>query len=43
MKWIRIIIFVLKLIARGKTKGTAIGEAARTFGVSITEIKKKMG
>lgn len=42
VNWIRIIIFILTLIAEGMSKDDAISKASERFGVTIDDIKRHM-
>lgn len=42
MNWVKIIIYILILIAEGINKERAISKASNLFGVSIREIKKHL-
>jgi len=43
MIWIRILLYILYLIARGISKQEAVSIASRDFGVSESEIWKRGG
>ncbi|WP_281172584.1 hypothetical protein [Aneurinibacillus terranovensis] len=42
INWIQIIAYVFRLIKAGFTKENAVSSVAEKFGVSKSEIKKKM-
>jgi uncharacterized protein YoaH (UPF0181 family) len=42
MNWIKIIIYVLQLILEGMSKGEAVVTTAMKFGVSKSDISKRL-